>query len=141
MSIEAAAFGTLSRDGELKVSAKGKSYLRLNLAVGEGEAVTWLSVLAFDPEAIGRADKFVRGARIYVEGKLSLSEWTGQDGVKRAGLSIMSWHCRPAAIGRNKPAKREREDNPNGTRQAAQSTQPGGGPAFSDEIPFAPERR
>ena len=33
------------------------------------------------------ADRLVQGARVYVEGKLSQTEWTGSDGVKRHGLS------------------------------------------------------
>jgi len=45
----------------------------------------------------------VAGARVYVEGILKLDEWTAQDGTKRHGLSVMSWHCRPSQIGRNKP--------------------------------------
>ncbi len=51
-------------------------------------------MLAFDPEAIEVADKLVQGARVYVQGRLELSEWTGADGVKRQGLNVMSWHCR-----------------------------------------------
>jgi hypothetical protein len=37
---------------------------------------------------------------------LKLDSWTGSDGKERHGLSVMSWHCRLAAIGRNRP-KRE----------------------------------
>jgi len=40
MAIEAALFGTLGRDAEPKVSKSGKNYLRLNIAVSEGEATT-----------------------------------------------------------------------------------------------------
>jgi single-stranded DNA-binding protein len=103
MTIEAAFFGTLCRDAESKTSKTGKPYLRLNVCVGDSEAAQWVSVMAFDKEAIAAADKFVKGARCYVEGKLSLDEWTGQDGAKRTGLSRSSWHCRLAQIGRNKP--------------------------------------
>jgi single-stranded DNA-binding protein len=61
--------------------------------------------MVFDPDAIAVVDKMVKGARCYIEGKLSLDEWTGQDGVKRAGLSCVSWHCRLSQIDRNKPQK------------------------------------
>jgi single-strand DNA-binding protein len=103
--IECAFFGTLGRDGELKVSNSGKQYLRLNVRVGDGDGAQWVSVLAFDPDAIAAADKMLKGARIYVEGRLEVSEWTGQDGAKRHGLSVMSFFCRLSQIGRNKPKR------------------------------------
>jgi single-stranded DNA-binding protein len=136
MSIEAALFGTLGRDAERKTSKNGKPYLRLNVACGEGETTTWVSAMVFDERAIAVADGFVKGARIYLEGKLSLHEWTAQDGTTRTGLSVFSWHCRLAQIGRAK-AKYEK---PKPTPQAAPASVCA---EFDDstEIPFAPERR
>ena len=131
MSIEAALFGTLGRDAEPKISKTGKPYLRLNLACGEGDATQWVSAIVFDERAIAVAEGFVKGARVYLEGKLSLNEWTAQDGAKRRGLSVMSWHCRLSQIGRAK-AKLVK------TKPAAQAVP---GAAFDDEIPFAPEWR
>lgn len=100
--IEAAFFGALGRDAESKTSKNGKNYLRLNMRVGEGDTAQWVSVMAFDPRAIEQTDKFLKGARVYVEGKLSADEWTAQDGSKRHGLSVMSWYCRLSEIGRHK---------------------------------------
>jgi Single-strand binding protein family len=112
--IEAAFFGVLGRDAELKTSKTGKPYLRLNVRVGGGDAVQWVNVTSFDAEAIAIADRFVKGARIYIEGRLSLNEWTAADGAKRHGLSCLSWHTRIAAIGRNAPKReaREKPDSP-----------------------------
>jgi single-stranded DNA-binding protein len=135
MSVEAAFFGTLGRDAETKTSKAGKTYLRLNVRAGDGDTPQWISVMAFDPEAIAAADRMLKGAKVYVEGKISLDEWTGQDGQKRISLSCMSWHCRIAAIGRNKP-KRQSD------REVTAPYAPAGSrPAFSDDIPFAPEVR
>ena len=131
MSIEAALFGTLSRDCERKTSKNGKPYLRLNVAVSEGETTTWISAMVFDERAIAVADKLVKGARVYVEGRLSLNEWTANDGATRTGLSILSWHCRLAAIGRNKPDRKTKE-RAFGTPRSASD----GADDFSDEIPF-----
>lgn len=134
MSIEAALFGTLGRDAELKTSAKGKRYVRANIAVSEGEATTWVNAMIFDTAAIDDSAKFVKGARIYLEGRLQFSEWTDRDGKQRHGLSIMSWHCRLSQIGRAKPKperKQEGGDNSSAPR----------GAAFDDNIPFAPEWR
>jgi single-strand DNA-binding protein len=104
----------------------------LNVACGEGDATQWVSAMVFDERAIAVADKLVKGARVYLEGKLSQNEWTAQDGTTRSGLSVMSWHCRLSQIGRAK-AKLEKP------KPAPQSVLAGA--AFDDEIPFAPERR
>jgi single-stranded DNA-binding protein len=97
-------------DAESKVSKSGKPYLRLNVRAGDGDAAQWVSVMAFDPEAVSLASKFIKGTRTYIEGSIKLDEWTAQDGTKRHGLSVMSWHCKLAAIGRNRP-KRESDDS------------------------------
>jgi single-stranded DNA-binding protein len=102
--IEAAFFGALGRDAEPKTSNNGKPYLRLNIRIGDGEAAQWINATVFDASAIAVADKLVKGARVYCEGRLTLDEWTGPDG-PRHGLSIMSWHCRLSQIGRNKPVR------------------------------------
>jgi single-strand DNA-binding protein len=141
-AIECAFFGALGRDAERKTSQSGKPCLRLNVRVGDDDAAQWISVLAFDECALVEvADKLVKGARVYVEGRLSTNEWTGQDGEKRLGLSVLSWHCRLAAIGRNK-AKRERETSVAGGYVSPRSAPAGRLPGeLNDEIPFAPEVR
>jgi single-stranded DNA-binding protein len=128
--IEAAFFGALGRDAEPKVSAAGKNYLRANVRVGDGDAAQWISVLAFDAAAIEAADKFLKGARVYVEGRLTLGEYTAGDGSKRASLSCMSWHCRLAQIGRNKPKRKSGDGQSTGRAAPAQDGD------FGDEIPF-----
>jgi single-stranded DNA-binding protein len=118
----------------------------LNIRTGDGDAAQWVSAMCFDPEAIAVADKMEKGARVYIEGRLTLDEWTAQEGVKRHGLSLMSWHCRLSQIGRNRP---RREDRPKaaatGRARAdasdyapigAESRPPKGHPAFDDDIPF-----
>jgi single-stranded DNA-binding protein len=131
MTIEAAFFGTLGRDGELKTSTNGKPYLRLNVRTDDGDAALWVSVMAFDPEAIGMAGRFTKGARVYVEGKLSQTEWTGADGARRHGLSCLAWHCRLSQIGRNRP-KRPRDD----TRQRQRDDKPANRGFYNDDLPF-----
>jgi len=125
MPIEAALFGTLGKDAEARQSKNGKDYLRLNIAVSEGETTTWVSAMVFDERAIEQAELLVKGSRVYLEGRLSVTEWTAQDGTPRHGLSLMSWHCRLSQIGRAKPK-----------REKAKPAPQAGGADFSDEIPF-----
>ena len=131
MSIECAFFGTVARGGESKTSKAGKPYLRLNIRVGEGEAVQWVNVMAFDESAINTADKFVKGARVYVEGRLTLDQWE-KDDEKRAGLSCLSWHCRLSQIGRHKHKRKDAEREKGRPLQLAGD----GGTELNDEIPF-----
>jgi single-strand DNA-binding protein len=132
--IEAAFFGALGRDGESKTSKNGKPYLRLNVRAGDGDGdgAQWVSVLAFDERATERADAFVKGARVYVEGSIQIQEWTGQDGVKRSGLSCMSWHTRLSEIGRNKPKRNARPASATTARAAPPRTND----FHDDSIPF-----
>jgi len=132
MSIEAALFGNLGRDVERKTSKNGRPYLRLNVACGEGDATQWVAAMVFDERAIAVADKLVKGARVYLEGKLALNEWTASDGTMRTGLSVMSWHCRLSQIGRAKV----KSEKPNPAPRSAATGAP-----FDDEITFAPEWR
>ena len=103
--IEAAFFGALGRDAESKTSKAGKPYLRCNVRVGAGDTATWVAVLVFDDDAVAMAGRFVKGTRIYIEGSLSVDEWTTADGTKRHGISVMAWHCRLSGIGQNKPKR------------------------------------
>jgi single-stranded DNA-binding protein len=132
--IEAAFFGSLGRDAERKTSKTGKSNLRLNVRVGDGDTAQWVGVTAFDERAIEIADKRMKGARVYGEGRLS--DETGQDGAKRHGISVMSWHCRLSQIGRNKSSAGEgtrgEANNVGGFGSSPSRTDSG----FNDEIPF-----
>jgi single-stranded DNA-binding protein len=132
--IEAAFFGALGRDTDgQKTSKNGKNYLRLNVRVGDGEGATWVSVLAFGPRAIEQAKKFVKGAKVYIEGRLSADEWTNAEGVKRFGLSVMSWHCRLAEIGRNKSKRAAASGD---KEQLAPKAATSANDFHDDEIPF-----
>jgi single-strand DNA-binding protein len=133
MRIEAAFFGTLGKDAESKTSTAGKPYLRLNIRVGDGEGAIWVSVSAFDATAIRCADNFKKGARVYIEGALRPTEWTGQDGAQRHGLSVMAWHCRLAAIGRNR--HRREKHKPSDQQQVVPARHSTDGTPFDDPLP------
>jgi single-stranded DNA-binding protein len=118
VAIEAAFIGVLGRDGEVKNSSRGKSYLKLNLRVAEGDDAQWVSTLSFDPDAIAQAGCFSKGVKIYVDGRISLSEWQDQAGAKRTGLSRLANLTRLVAIGRNR-ARDTRDDGQERPRMAA----------------------
>lgn len=133
--IECAFMGVLGRDAEPKTAKSGRPYLRFSCRVGDGDGAQWVCVTAFDERATEQANRFTKGSRCYVEGSLKLEQWAGQDGGVRHGLGCLSWHCRLAEIGRNKP-RRSRANKPvAGGSAAAVVTE------LNDEIPFTPEWR
>jgi single-stranded DNA-binding protein len=135
MSIECAFFGSLARDAEVKTSSKSKSYVRLNVRVGQADA-QWVNVLCFDQQAIESAGRLIKGAKVYVEGGgLKIDQWTGQDGATRHGLSCMSGHCRLAEIGRNRrPPKGKPKITSVDVVTPSHAAKPGN--FYSDEIGF-----
>jgi single-stranded DNA-binding protein len=124
MSIECALFGTLTRDAEPKVSKAGKSYLKLNVRVGDGDSVVWVSVMAFGVDEL--ATKLLKGAALYLEGSIRMDEWTAQDGSVKHGLSVMARRVELSAIGKNRPRK-DGDSRP---------TRSNNSPEFDDTIPF-----
>jgi single-stranded DNA-binding protein len=108
----------------------------LNIRCGDGDAAQWINAMTFDPEAIAHAVKFVKGARIYLEGTLRLDAWTGADGGQRHGLSAMSWHTRLAAIGRNRPPKKDRVSVAAGTAGDDRQRRGVADRDLDDPIPF-----
>jgi single-strand DNA-binding protein len=138
MSIECALFGVLGRDAESKTSKNGKQYLRLNIRCGDGESLQWVNAMVFGDDVPELAARLEKGSRVYIEGTLRLDSWTGQDGAERHGLSVMSWHCKLAGIGRNRP-KRESDDRPHAPTASAPTSAAARGTAhddLDDEIPF-----
>jgi single-stranded DNA-binding protein len=135
MTIEVALFGVLGRDAETKVSKSGTPYLRLNIRCGDADAVQWISAMVFGDDVPELAARLEKGSRVYLEGTLKLNEWTGADGGTRHGLSVMSWHCKLAAIGRNRPKR----DDSTKTAASAPTSAAARGTAHNDlddEISF-----
>ena len=103
--IHCALQGRLGQDVELRTSAAGKDWCRLSVGVGESEEVTWVSVAVFEEKALALAG-LAKGAEVYVEGRLSLSAWTGKDGQQRTGLSVSAWRVEVLGkIGKSRSAK------------------------------------
>ena len=61
--------GRLGQNVELRTSAAGKDWCRLSVGVGEGDAVTWVSVAVVEEKARALAG-LAKGVEVYVEGRL-----------------------------------------------------------------------
>jgi hypothetical protein len=120
-TIDCTFMATVARR-EQKTSANGKDYLPL-LSASAKVRPNGFTLVAFDPEAITMAGRFDIDARVYVEGRISIGEWTGNDGANRHGLSVMSWHCCLRHMGRNRPRrdKQARRGEPVGAEFVSQA--------------------
>jgi len=107
--IHVAAEGRISADPELKLTSTGKSVLQFSIPVSENHPdgtveTTWLRVTLWDDRANQCSGTLKKGDEVYIEGKLKLSEWTTQDGLRRSGLSVSAWTCEVlGAIGHRAP--------------------------------------
>jgi single-strand DNA-binding protein len=144
--IEAAFSGRLGRDPELRMVKSGTMAM-VTLAVAVDEAPpkdghdaksTWINCKLFGDKATTAAEALAKGDRVYLEGKLSLDNWTGKDGRPRTGLSVVANVAQPLGkIGNRRPRQsrdgaqdnRQRSSGNNQQRRAAQA------PLNHDDMP------
>jgi single-strand DNA-binding protein len=132
--IEAAFCGALGRDPELRTSAAGNDWMRLNVACGNGDATQWVQVSVFGDTAHELSDKLHKGAKVYVEGKLTLNSWKTKEGADRTGLSVAAWRVELLSqIGERRP-KQLKPYAPR--RRRPVHTETASNQFYSDEIPF-----
>ena len=108
--IVAAVHGRLPKDAdELRYTANGQALLGFSLAVnddkrGETAPTEWLRVAAWGDLAEQLAERLPKGTEVYVEGRIRLEQWDGQDGQRRSGLKLSAWKVEPLGqIGRRAP--------------------------------------
>lgn len=89
--------GRLTRDPEVRYTAKGAAVARLDLAVNrryKDTAGEWREEATFVPVTVWREmaercrERLKKGSPIYVEGRLKSTSWETKDGQKRSGLEI-----------------------------------------------------
>ena len=92
--------GRLTRDPEVRYTAKGQAVARLDVAVnrrykdGTGE---WREEATFVPVTVWREaaerckDRLKKGSPLYVEGRLRSTSWETKDGQKRSGLEVEAY--------------------------------------------------
>ena len=150
--IEAAFFGSLARDVELKTAKSGKPWASLLVMVDTGEENTQLVQTAVFAETAEKLAGAAKGTRVYCEGVLSLNQWNDKTtGEVKHGLSCAAFKCErvgSSSIGRNRPkaAKHFEQDetpgmngrpSPSFCAGPAQRERPGivGRDDFNDALP------
>lgn len=94
--------GRLTRDPESQFASNGEMWVRFSIAIndysggGEGkerkETTTFINCVAWNRGKYELAriisENFKKGMEIYVEGKMVVREWEGQDGAKRKTTEV-----------------------------------------------------
>jgi single-strand DNA-binding protein len=97
--LKATIVGNLGGDPEIRYSADGKPFLRMNVAAnyrhrspdGEWQDKTeWVRVTVIGQRAESLGQYLRKGAKIYAEGRLEARPWTDQQGQIRAGLEVVA---------------------------------------------------
>jgi single-strand DNA-binding protein len=133
--------GNLGRDPDVRTTQNGGRIVTLSIATTESwkddrsgerrERTEWHRVVIFN-EGLGKiAERYLeKGAKVYLEGKLTTRKWQDQSGADRHSTEI---HLTPYnGVLTFLDSKREGERTAGG--EPASSTGPGGDP--DEEIPF-----
>jgi len=84
--------GNLGRDPEMKYTQEGLPICNFSVAVSEKikgtETTQWFRVAAFGKLGEICGQYLTKGKQVYVEGRLSTSEWQDQSGAKRFSLEV-----------------------------------------------------
>jgi single-strand DNA-binding protein len=151
--------GNLTRDVELRYLQSGMAVTDIGLAVNEKyknsngewvEDVTFVDVTAWGRTAEVMSEYLSKGSPVFIEGRLKLDTWEGQDGQKRSKLKVTCDRMQligPKGQARPEGAAPRAANRPSPQRnQAPQFNQPGppdeaydqgpAEPSGGDDIPF-----
>lgn len=86
--------GNLTRDPDLKYSQSGTALCNIDLAVNEpskkDSPPLYIRIIAFNKQAESAAQYLKRGSAILVQGKLQISSWEGEGGVKKTRPEVLA---------------------------------------------------
>ena len=88
--------GNAGRDAELRYTATGRAVASFSMAVNRSyqvnnewqEETEWFNVSVWGQQAENVANRVRRGAKVFVEGRLSTREYTNQAGIARTSLDV-----------------------------------------------------
>lgn len=91
--------GNLGRDPELRYTPQGIAVCDFSMATNERkrdksgemqEVATWFRITLWRNLAENAAKYLKKGSQVYIEGRLSIEEWTDRDGNNRQTLAVQA---------------------------------------------------
>ena len=92
-----AIVGYLGRDPELRYTADGAPVCNFSVATTERrrdksgepqELTTWFQVALFGRQAENVKEYLSKGSHVWLEGSLTVNQWTDRDGARRVNLEV-----------------------------------------------------
>ncbi len=148
--------GNLTRDPELRYTPSGQAVTDFRIAINrrtktpDGEqkdSVTFVDVTAWGRQAETISEYMAKGRAIFLEGRLSLDEWTSQDGQRRSKLRVVLESFQfvsprgttpargPGAPAEGAPAPQQAQPAPQGQPSPAPPPPPEEAEPY-DDVPF-----
>ncbi len=131
--------GRLTRDPELRFTAKGQAVCRIDLAVNrryKDASGEWKDEASYVPVVVWReaaqrcSDRLKKGSPVYVEGRLRSRSWETKEGQKRTSIEVDSRSIQFLAKMENESEGGDEEP------KAVEVPAGAGAPAEEEEIPF-----
>lgn len=98
--IEAAFFGVICRDSELRTAKSGAPFLQFTVRVGDDDP-TFACVRSSRSNTLDRAARFVTGSSVFCEGRLFLNMKTAADGSSRVVVDLSARYVRIVDLARH----------------------------------------
>lgn len=143
--------GNLGRDPELRYTPGGDAVCDFSMATNErkkdksGEfqdVPTWFRVTLWGKQAENASKFLAKGRQVYIEGRVSLEEWTDREGGTRQTLNVHGTDMRFIGSKGDAPARSD-DDAPEfagpASSQSSAAAAPRANPpmgAADDDIPF-----
>jgi single-stranded DNA-binding protein len=132
--IEAHFTCRLSRGAESRATKAGKPMVLLSTVVSDGDADTWISILAFE----GLAEQVAalpKGTEVYARGKLKAALYQPEGGEPRVSLTLMASTVEPLVLERKPRKPRPPAVYGDSQRRPSSYTRPArGGEDFDDRL-------
>lgn len=122
--IKANVYGNLGSDCELKVSGKGKAFLKFSVGTQVGDNTQWVNCVVFSQDVIDfNKDKLVKGCRVEVYGNLKMDVTDKGSYLSLVVLDVISAYSKNGAA-----------NNPRTTTAKVSGST--GGDAVDEDAPF-----
>ncbi len=143
--------GNLGRDPELRYTPSGDAVCDFSMATndrkkdksGEFQDVpTWFRVTLWGKQAENASKYLAKGRQVYIEGRVSLEEWTDRDGNTRQTLQVTGTEMKfigsrgDGAPSQSNEGEQEFAGPASGGNDQSSSAATASKPAAEDDIPF-----
>ena len=126
--------GYLGRDPEIRYLADGTAICNFSVATTEKrkdqtgeprEITTWFRVSVFGRQADACNEYLSKGSQVYVEGRLSLNEYTDRDGERRTSVEVRANDVQFLSTKVNEDSSQSRGNESGRSRAASASSRDG----------------